>query len=102
MKKSEMKFVVTFDDNNVPEKIEWSSPDSQGEHSTKSLMISIWDAQQRNTLRLDLWTKQMTVDEMMLFHHQSLHSMADSFERATGKTGAAAAMRDLADHLSEK
>lgn len=102
MKTSEIKFTVTFDDNNVPEKIQWSGPESKGENFTKALMVSFWDAQERNSLRLDLWTKKMMVDEMMLFYHQSLHSMADAFERATGKAGAAAAMRDLADHLSEK
>lgn len=102
MKKSEIKFTVTFDDNNVPEQIIWSAPEAPGENSTKALMVAFWDDQQRNSLRLDLWTKQMMVDEMMLFYHQNLHSMADAFERATGKTGAATAMRDLADNLSEK
>ena len=102
MKKSEIKFTVTFDENNVPETINWSASDTKGENSTKAIMVAFWDEQQRNSLRLDLWTKKMMVDEMMLFYHQSLHSMADAFERATGKAGAATAMRDLADHLSEK
>ena len=99
MKKSEIKFNVTLDDNKVPEKIDWSASD-QNKHSTsKSIMISVWDTKEKNTMRIDLWTKDMMVDEMKQFYHQSLLCMADTFERATGEVEAAKAMRNFAQEF---
>lgn len=102
MRTTEIKFTVTFDDNNIPEKIEWSAPESKGEHFTKSLMVAFWDANERNSLRLDLWTKKMMVDEMTQFYEQNLLAMGDAFERATGNKKGAAAIREVADRLGEK
>lgn len=102
MKQSEIKFVVTLDENNLPEKIDWSATDANEASSSKSIMIALWDANEKNTLRIDLWTKDMLVDEMKQFYHQSLLSMADTFERATGETEAAKDMRDAAQKFGEK
>ena len=99
MRKSEFIFSVTFDDNNVPEIINWSASEAKGENSTKAIMLSFWDDQARNTLRLDFWTKQMMIEEMKLFYNQNLLSMADAFERATGDTQSATAMRNLANQI---
>ena len=65
-------------------------------------MIALWDAKEYNTLRIDLWTNDMMVDEMKLFYHQSLLSMADTFERATGEVEAAKDMRAFAQQFGEK
>lgn len=102
MKKSEIKFVVSLDENNLPEQIEWSASDANEESVCKSVMISLWDAKENNTLRIDLWTKDMMVDEMKQFYHQSLLSMADTFDRATGETQMAKEMRGFAQHFGEK
>ena len=99
MKKSEIKFHVTLDDKNIPEKIDWSATDAHKESTSKAIMISVWDAQENNTLRIDLWTKDMMVEEMKQFYHQSLLSMADTFERATGEAEAAKAMRNFAQEF---
>ena len=99
MKTSEIKFNVTLDDNKVPEKIDWSASDAQKQSTSKAIMISVWDAKESNTLRIDLWTKDMMVDEMKQFYHQSLLSMADTFERATGEVEAAKAMRNFAQEF---
>jgi gliding motility-associated protein GldC len=102
MKKSEIKFTVTLDENNLPEKIDWSATDGNEQSSSKSVMIALWDAKENNTLRIDLWTKDMIVDEMKQFYHQCLLSMADTFERATGEAEAAKEMRGFAQHFGEK
>ncbi|MBL7884992.1 MAG: gliding motility protein GldC [Bacteroidia bacterium] len=102
MKTSEIKFTVTLDENNLPEKIDWTAEDAGEKSTSKSLMIALWDAKENNTLRIDLWTKDMMVDEMKQFYHQSLLSMADTFERATGETEAAKEMRGFAQHFGEK
>ena len=65
-------------------------------------MISLWDPKEQNTLRIDLWTRDMMVDEMKQFYHQNLLSMADTLERATGEVEAAKAMRLFAQQFGEK
>ena len=102
MKKSEIKFTVTLDDNKMPEKIDWSASDAKVESSSKALMIALWDTMEKNTLRIDLWTKDMLVDEMKQFYHQNILSMADTFERATGEVEAAKAMRTFAQEFGER
>ena len=99
MKTSEIKFDIKLDDYKVPEEIIWSASDQHKQSASKSIMISVWDAAEENTLRIDLWTKDMMVDEMKQFYHQSLLSMADSFERATGEAEAAKAMRNFAQEF---
>jgi gliding motility-associated protein GldC len=102
MKTSEIKFTVTLDENNLPEKIDWNATDGNEQSSSKAVMIALWDAKENNTLRIDLWTKDMMVDEMKQFYHQCLLSMADTFERATGEAEVSKEMRGFAQHFGEK
>lgn len=102
MKKSDITFTVSLDENNLPEKIDWRASDAGEQSQCKSMMIALWDANENNTLRIDLWTKDMMVDEMKMFFHQNLLSMADTLERATGETAAAKDMRAFAQQFGEK
>ncbi|MDQ3048454.1 MAG: gliding motility protein GldC [Bacteroidota bacterium] len=102
MKQSEIKFTVSLDENNLPQKIDWSATDGGEQSESKSIMIALWDAKENNTLRIDLWTKDMMVDEMKQFYHQSLLSMADTFSRATGEAEMAKEMRAFAQHFGQK
>ena len=51
---------------------------------------------------MDLWTKDMPVDEMKQFFHQTLVSMANSFQRATNDEKMSATMLDFCDYFAEK
>ena len=102
MKQSEIRFTITQDEKKIPQKIEWSASDANKESTSKAIMIALWDDQENTTLRIDLWTKEMKVDEMKQFYHQNLLSMADSFERATGEVEAAKAMRHFAQEFGER
>ncbi len=100
---SEIKFNVGLDENKVPETIFWTAEDGGIENSeSKALMISVWDHLKKDTLRMDLWTKDMPVDEMKQFFHQTLVSMANTFERATDDQKMSATMRDFCDYFAEK
>ena len=100
---SEIKFKVGLDENKIPETISWTAEDGGIDNSeSKALMISVWDHVQKDTLRMDLWTKDMPVDEMKQFFHQTLVSMANSFERATDDQKMSATMRDFCDYFAEK
>ncbi len=100
---SEIKFIVELDDNKVPEKLTWSAQDGGVDNEeAKAMMLSIWDGNARETLRIDLWTKDMPVDEMKLFFHQTLVAMTDTFHRATNDEKMTDTMKDFCDYFAEK
>lgn len=102
MKTSEIKFTVKLDENNLPINIAWEATDGNEKSESKSVMISLWDAKENNTLKIDLWTKDMLVDDMKRFFHQTLLSMSDTFKRATGEEKMAEDLRDFCAHFAEK
>ena len=69
MKKTEINFKVELDDQNVPEKIWWKATDGSPEFTeAKSVSINLWDQEKQNTLRIDLWAKDLRIDEMKKFY----------------------------------
>ena len=102
MKKSEIKFTVSLDENQLPVTIDWDASDAGEKSTCKSVMIALWDAKENNTMRIDLWTKDMMVDEMKIFFHQTLLSMADTLKRATGEEKMAEDLKDFSAHFAEK
>lgn len=103
-KKKEISITVELDDNNVPEKIDWNATDKEGEGiaNCKAMFLSMWDPQRQDTLRLDLWTKEMTRDEMKIFFHQTLVTMAETFENATEEEEMTEDMRDFISYFADK
>lgn len=99
---SEIRFTVSLDENQVPERIEWQAEDGAVKSTCKSALISVWDEQEQNALRIDLWTKEMTTDEMKSFFHRQLLTMADTFERATGEKDMAKHMRAFGHYFGEE
>ncbi len=100
---SEIKFLVELDENRVPEKLTWSAQDGGVDaEAAKAIMLSIWDSKAQETMRIDLWTKDMPVDEMKVFFHQTLVAMADTFKRATDDEKMADTMKDFCDYFAEK
>ncbi len=104
MKKAEIKLTIELDDNNVPENIMWESTDAVDKEKlpVKSIMLALWDHNYKNTLRIDLWTKDMAVDEMKRFFYETLQTMGDSFLRATGEENIVEDLRDYCAHFAEK
>lgn len=102
MKKSTISIEVELDENNVPEAIQWEAPELGKKAECKAMILSVWDKEEANTMRIDLWTKDMQVDEMKFFVHQTLLTLSDSFEKATGDTRMSATMRDFCDYYAEK
>ena len=102
-KTSNITIQVALDDNKIPEQLHWEASDTDEKATeAKAILMSIWDAKTKETLRIDLWTKDMRIDEMKHFFHQTLVSMADTLERATNEAKMAADMRDFCHHFSEK
>lgn len=102
-RKSEINIEVVTDENRVPEEITWSAEDGDVyKEDAKALMLSVWDSKTQETLRIDLWTKDMPIDEMKKFFHQTLVSMSDTFNRATQDEKMTATMKDFCDYFAEK
>lgn len=101
--KSTIELNVELDANRIPEKLSWTAKDGGIENEeAKAMMLSVWDSNAQETLRIDLWTKDMPVDEMKKFFHQTLVEMANTFHRATEDEKMTATMRDFCDYFAEK
>ncbi len=103
MKRSEIKLIVELDDDQIPEKILWDADEkgADGLSETKSLSLSLWDHQNKNTMRIDLWTKDMPVDEMKRFYIDCLGGLAQSVLNSTGDEFMNQEINTLCDRLVE-
>lgn len=102
-KTSNINIKVSLDENRVPEELSWSAEDGGVENEeAKAMLLSMWDAKQKETLRIDLWTKDMPLDDMKQFFHQTLVTMADTFHRATQDEKMTETMKDFCDYFAEK
>ena len=100
---SDISISVGLDENKIPEQLTWSAVDSGVENSkTKAAMISVWDDKAQETLRIDLWTKDMPIDQMKKYIHQNILALGDTLERAGGEKELAQELRDYAISLGEK
>ncbi len=101
---SDIKFRIGLDENKLPKKIEWIAEDSGMKEldQAKAIMLSIFDSRSTDTLRIDLWTNEMKVDEMKRFFHQTLMSMSDTLERATNEKELAEDLRRFCKTFGEK
>ena len=101
--KSEIKVKIGLDENKVPEEIYWTATDGEiTDKEAKAMLLSVWDSENRDTYKINLWTKEMPINEMIQFFHQTLLTMADTFETATSDEKMAATMRDFTDYFAEK
>ena len=103
-KQSEIKFKVHLDEQKIPEEIEWEASDAgpEGTQKTSSVMISLWDDAEKNTLSLSLWTKTMIVEDMDLHYLQTFMSMAENYERATNNKEVAQMIREFGQQFGLK
>jgi len=103
VKTSEIKVNVGLNENNVPLRMMWHASDGNVQNAeAKAMLFSVWDPKQNNTLKIDLWTDEMSIEEMKQFFHQTLLTMADTFEKATGETRICEDLRDYCYHFAEK
>ncbi|MGB0896122.1 MAG: gliding motility protein GldC [Flavobacteriaceae bacterium] len=100
---SEIVLNIELDENRVPEQLSFTAKDGGVENqASKAMMLSVWDAEKQESLRIDLWTKDMPVDQMKVFFHQTLVSMSESYQRATQDEKMALTMKDFCDYFAEK
>ncbi len=95
---------VLLDPDKVPEQISWTATDSTADmaQKAKAMCIAFWDGEDKSAMRIDLWTKDMMVDEMADFYYQMLMTMADTFNRATKNQDLTDDMKRFAKLFFEK
>jgi gliding motility-associated protein GldC len=103
MKKTTITLSIDLDNKKIPEKILWHAEDMNPEkpETTHAVAISIWDQKQKNTLRIDLWTKEMTIDEMKWFIIESMGGFAQTLLNATGDHYMSQEISQLCEKLAD-
>lgn len=91
-------------ENDLVEAIHWEADDAPepGTQAAKAMILALWDPAARNSLRIDLWTKDMTVEDMNDFFFQTLLSMADTYRNATNNQDLMADIKIFAREFAEK
>ena len=104
MKQSNITVDTILDEQKVPQNIQWSASDSTADikQDARAMMMTFWDAADKSALRIDLWTKDMMVDEMADFYYQTLMGMADTFLRATQNQELTDDMKNFAKDFYKK
>ena len=102
-KKSEINIEVLLDENRVPEALFWSAEDGDVyKEEAKAMLLSMWDSKANETLRIDLWTKDMPVDEMKKFFTHIRVALCDTFHHETHDEKMTSTMKDSDDYFAEK
>ncbi len=102
-KTTEIKLKIHLDENHIPEQLFWDAQDGNVTHQeAKAVLLSLWDSKVKEALRIDLWTKEMPIDEMKMFFYQTLHTMADTFYKATSDEKMMQTMKDFCEYFAEK
>lgn len=104
MSKSTITLDVQLDEQKVPQEIWWNSSSSDTDEKTKAraFILSLWDGAEKTALRIDIWTKEMMVDEMADFFYQTMVTMADTYNRATHDEELVADMKNFAKTFYQK
>lgn len=104
VKSSDITIRVGLNSEQVPVKIEWGASDRNNGvlEECKALAVALFDKDHRDTLRIDLWTKEMQVLEMDRFMYQILRSLSQTYLRATQNKELAEEMAKFAHYFGEK
>lgn len=104
-KKHKINIEVGIGRENLPENIRWKAdddPSGKKVHEAKAMLLAFFDRDSLDSVKLDIWTKDMQVVEMDRFFFQTLRAMADTYYKATQNTELAAAMQQFVHFFGEK
>ena len=103
MSTSRISIDVNTDENHVPVAMEWTAEDGGIQNQSATAMaLSMWNPQEFAAMRMDLWTKDMSVEEMRSFVVQTIMTLADTYERATSDKDHAQAIRGFTEELAKR
>ncbi|MDX1684012.1 MAG: gliding motility protein GldC [Saprospiraceae bacterium] len=102
-KNADIEIKVDLGEDQIPENISWKSiQNKQGKWmDSKAMMVSFFDKESKDTLRIDLWTKDFQVMEMDRFFYYTLRGMTDTYLRATNNKELSEEMRSFTEHFGK-
>lgn len=101
--KKDITITVGMNEDNIPVKMEWKADDSGKEPlECKAMLLSLFEKETMDTLRIDLWTKEMQVQEMDRFVFQTLRGLGETYMRATNNKELANEMQSFVTYFGEK
>jgi len=96
---------VGLDEHRVPVSIDWSTQNADGTEGSqpcKAMLLSLFDGVHQETLKIDLWTKDMLVSEMDRFMFQSLRALSETYFKASQHADLANEMQRFVQYFGEK
>jgi gliding motility-associated protein GldC len=104
-KTSQLRITVGLDEKNVPTSIEWDADDRPKNSKPlpcKAMLLSLFERETLDTMKIDLWTADMQVNEMDRFFFQTLRALADTYFKATQNRELAVDMQRFVQYFGEK
>ncbi len=102
-RKTQITLTVSLDENNTPETMEWSALDGGvKKQSMEAFFLSTWDKETQESARIDLWSKEMPLDQMQIFVHQTLVGIRASYLKATDDVQMGEAMQQFCDFFASE
>lgn len=105
VKRSEIKITIGLNEEKIPVEMKWHA-DADSQQATpqdcKAMILALFDKETKDTLRMDLWTKDMQVVEMDRFFFQTLRAMADTYFKATQNNQLATDMQRFVQYFGEQ
>ena len=104
-KTSKIDIEIGLDAENVPVRLNWQAEDNphqEGMEECKAMLLSLFDKRTQDTLKIDLWTKEMQVGEMDRFFYQTLRGMADTYFKATQNKNLASDFQRFVQYFGEE
>ena len=94
---------IELDENNVPDKITWQASEAQPQwQNAKAFVLALFDEDKRDTLRIDLWTKDMQMIEMDRFVYHIINSLSDTYVKATNNHDLGNKIKSFAQFFGEE
>ena len=103
-KKTNINIEVGLNKEGVPVEMHWQATDNPNQQKLqpcKAMLLSLFDKETKDTMKIDLWTTEMQVVEMDRFIFQSLRAIADTYYKATSNKELAEQMQAFVDHFGK-
>lgn len=103
MEDKHIHLTITRNNRQEIERITWQASDAEADNPQEihAFMLSLFDAEAAQTLRLDLWS-QMTIDDMNQLFYQTFLYMAETYRNATGNDDLMVDITNFAQEFGEK
>lgn len=103
-KSTEVILKVNLDKDNVPDEIFWktTSNPEQDWVKAKAFLLSIFEEESLDTLKLDIWTKDFQMNEMDRFMYHSLKAQCETYAKATNNNELANQFMSFVSYFGEK